>query len=103
MSSFMFSRSRHLSAVLGGGAARRPAWACMGPEAVVINIRTGSQRWIFMKLILTTIDGIQPHLANPGFHPSGEKRACRVSPAWRGPGIATESRPEKILTADWRG
>src|SRR5215472_13934143 len=54
MSSLMFSRSRHLSAFLGGGAARRPACANTRLEAEIINKRTGSQGWIFMDLILTT-------------------------------------------------
>src|SRR5215472_7944821 len=61
MSSLMFSCSRHLSAALGGGAARRPAWACMMPETVTSNKRTRS---FFMGLILAALNshfGIATH------------------------------------------
>src|SRR5579859_1459112 len=48
MSSLMLSLSRHLSAVLGGGAARRPACAIMVPEAAARR----STRSLFMGKIL---------------------------------------------------
>src|SRR5262249_44056877 len=52
ISSLMFSRSRHLSAVLGGGAARRPAWDQVVPEIAAINAKTVSQSLVFMTSIL---------------------------------------------------
>ena len=55
ISSLTFSFRRHLSAVLGGGAARRPAWANVVPEAVITNAaksETKSQRLVCMVLIL---------------------------------------------------
>jgi hypothetical protein len=48
----MFSFKRHLSAVLGGGAARRPAWANSVPGSTIAKKSANNQRSVFMDSIL---------------------------------------------------
>src|ERR1044071_2937595 len=52
ISSLMFSFKRHLSAVLGGGAARRPAWANSVPGRTIANKSANNQRSVFIGKIL---------------------------------------------------
>src|SRR6476646_39609 len=52
ISSLMFSFKRHLSAVLGGGAARRPAWAKSITGRTIAKISANSQRSVFIGKIL---------------------------------------------------
>src|SRR5579859_305643 len=57
ISSFTFSFKRHLSAVLGGGAARRPAWAKSVPGSTIAKISANRQRSVFIGTILTRSPG----------------------------------------------
>src|SRR6185312_15539703 len=52
ISSLMFSFRRHLSAVLGGGAARRPAWANSVPGRIIAKISGNSRSPVFIAKIL---------------------------------------------------
>src|SRR6476646_3846950 len=52
ISSLMFSFKRHLSAVLGGGAALRPAWANSVPGRTIAKKSANRQRSVFIAKIL---------------------------------------------------
>src|ERR1051325_3900348 len=60
ISSLMFSFKRHLSAVLGGGAARRPAWANNVAGRTIANKSANSQHPVFIGMILAALDAKNP-------------------------------------------